>query len=124
MGCECARAAALAHVLLGLAAVWVTATGEGWPRALGGVATLAPLLEPLGRPLLLVLWPPLSVGVVAAGRPVWAALSGVARALSSSPPPLPSLPIFSYSCPVLSVLYSGGLLGRGGCLGQPRALLV
>ena len=53
VGCECARAAALAHVLLGLAAVWVTATGEGRPRALGGAATLASLLEPLGRPLLL-----------------------------------------------------------------------
>ena len=103
-GCGCAGAAALAHVSLGLAAVWVTAPGEGGPRALGGVATLTPLFEPLGRPLLLVLWPSLSVGVVAAGRPVWAALPGVARALSSFPSPLPSLPFLSYSCPVLYVL--------------------
>ena len=39
--------AALAHVSLGLAAVWVTAPGEGGPRALGGVATLTPLFDPL-----------------------------------------------------------------------------
>ena len=105
---EGGRAAALAHVSLGLAAVWVTAPGEGGPRALGGVATLTPLFEPLGRPLLLVLWPSLSVGVVAAGRPVWAALPGVARALSSFP--LPYLPFLSSRTLVLYCMYCN----RGG----------
>ena len=72
--------------------------------------TLAPLLDPPGRPLLLVsdfcyrwVWW-LRV------RPVWAALPGAARALSCFllPLPLPSLTLFSRSCPVLYVLYRGG----------------
>ena len=83
--------------------------------------TLAPLLDPPGGPLLLVsdfcyrrVWW-LRV------RPVWAALPGAARALSSFP--FPYLPLLSSHALVLYCMYcTGGGLGRGGCLGQPRAL--
>ena len=86
--------------------------------------TLAPLLDPPGRPLLLVsdsycrwVWW-LRV------RPVWAALPGAARALSSflSSLTFPYSLLTLLSCIVCIV--PGGLLGRGGCLGQPRALLA
>ena len=68
--------------------------------------TLAPLLDPPGRPLLLVsdfcyrwVWW-LRV------RPVWAALPGAARALSSFP--FPYLPLLSSHALVLYCMYCTG----------------